>query len=82
MTNSPCQFDSFDEVIKLNDRILNNPEVSTIKVPPKFRKRDHRLLNMMIIYNNSNVEFKLDLFDRKLKECQGSICKLITTFLK
>ena len=60
MTNIPYRFDSFDEVIKLNDRILNNSEVSTIKVPPKFRKRYHRLLNMMIIYNNSNVELKLD----------------------
>ena len=38
MDNLPCQFDGFDDVIKLYDRILNNQEVSTFKVPPKFRK--------------------------------------------
>ena len=39
MKNVPCRFDSFHEVIKRNDRILNNPEVSTFKVPQTFRKR-------------------------------------------
>ena len=60
MNNLPCGFDRLDDVIKLYDRILNNPEVSTFKVPAKFKKRYHRLLNMIIIYKNSNVEFKLD----------------------
>ena len=52
MQNILCRFDSFDEVIKLNDRILNNSEVSTFKVTQKNWKRNHRLLNMMSIYNN------------------------------
>jgi len=82
MNDLPCRFDSFDDVIKMYDRILNNPEVSTFKVPAKFKKRYHRLITMMIIYNNSNVELKLDLFNRKLKDCKGSICKLITRFPK
>ena len=60
VNNLPYRFDSFDDVIKLYDRILNNSEVSTFNVLAKFKKRYHRLLNMMIIYNNSNVELKLD----------------------
>ena len=38
MNDLPCRFDSFGDVIKLYDRILNNPEVFTFKVPAKFKK--------------------------------------------
>ena len=39
MKNISYRFKSIHKVIKLNDRILNNPEVSTFKVPKQFKKQ-------------------------------------------
>ena len=45
MDNIPCWFDRFNDLIKLYNRIKNNPDVCTYKVPLKFIKRYQRFLN-------------------------------------